>query len=513
MKNTTSSLLTLSLLLFLSLPTPSLSAERCNPHDKKVLLQIKQSFNNPYILASWVPTYDCCDWYVVECDRTTNRINSLTLFGGVQGGGNLSGQIPAAVGDLPFLETLILHKLSNLTGPIPPAIAKLSHLKTLWLSWTNLTGPVPSFLSQLKNLTFLDLSFNDLTGSVPMELSLLKNLAGIRLDRNKLTGPIPDWRFMGNAPDINLSHNKLTGQIPESFGYYNYTRLDFSRNMLSGDLSFMFGSNKTVQIVDFSRNTFEFNMSSVVFPASLTSLDLNHNRIFGSLPVGLTALQFQFLNVSYNRLCGKIPMGGKLQNFDATSYFHNRKNPSCFNSSTVRSLLYTAVSFKELRWLSQGRSAGVVMLRGSYRGVLGMTLSVFKNIEGPLEAEAEALELGMFVGSRLGVGRAIFEVDNGEVASYLRSRRDIPPDLFLKFMNFPIHLFEDYDVNHILREGNQVADVLAGLYRGGKLYSHFYISRLILAFTKHYMDRDRINRYTFFRYRPKKQGNKTIMNV
>ncbi|KAE9463730.1 hypothetical protein C3L33_04360, partial [Rhododendron williamsianum] len=324
MKNTTSFLLTLSLLLFLSLPTPSLSAERCNPHDKKVLLQIKQSFNNPYILASWVPTYDCCDWYVVECDPTTNRINSLTLFGGVQGGGNLSGQIPAAVGDLPFLETLILHKLSNLTGPIPPAIAKLSHLKTLWLSWTNLTGPVPSFLSQLKNLTFLDLSFNDLTGSIPMELSLLKNLAGIRLDRNKLTGPIPDWRFTGNAPDINLSHNKLTGQIPESFGYYNYTRLDFSRNMLSGDLSFMFGSNKTVQIVDFSRNTFEFNMSNVVFPASLTSLDLNHNRIFGSLPVGLTALEFQFLNVSYNRLCGKIPMGGKLQRFDATSYFHNR---------------------------------------------------------------------------------------------------------------------------------------------------------------------------------------------
>ncbi|KAE9463728.1 hypothetical protein C3L33_04362, partial [Rhododendron williamsianum] len=95
--------------------------------------------------------------------------------------------------------------------------------------------------------------------------------------------------------------------------------------MLSGDLSFLFGSNKTVQIVDFSRNKFEFNLSNVVFPASLTSLDLNHNKIFGSLPEELTTLDFQYLNVSYNRLCGKIPVGGKLQSFAATSYFHNRK--------------------------------------------------------------------------------------------------------------------------------------------------------------------------------------------
>ncbi|KAF7147290.1 hypothetical protein RHSIM_Rhsim03G0009800 [Rhododendron simsii] len=48
------------------------------------------------------------------------------------------------------------------------------------------------------------------------------------------------------------------------------------------------------------------------------------------------------------------------------------ENPSCFNSSTVQSLLYTAVSFKELRWLSRGRISrekcvGAVVLRGSYR--------------------------------------------------------------------------------------------------------------------------------------------------
>jgi hypothetical protein len=56
----------------------------------------------------------------------------------------------------------------------------------------------------------------------------------------------------------------------------------------------------------------------------LTSLDLNHNKVYGKLPQGLTALNFQFFNVSYNRLCGQIPVGGTLQSFDIYEYFHNK---------------------------------------------------------------------------------------------------------------------------------------------------------------------------------------------
>ncbi|RVX09760.1 Polygalacturonase inhibitor [Vitis vinifera] len=279
----------LLLVLLATRPCPSLS-ERCNPKDKKVLLQIKKALDNPYILASWNPNTDCCGWYCVECDLTTHRINSLTIFSG-----QLSGQIPDAVGDLPFLETLIFRKLSNLTGQIPPAIAKLKHLKMVRLSWTNLSGPVPAFFSELKNLTYLDLSFNNLSGPIPGSLSLLPNLGALHLDRNHLTGPIPD------------SFGKFAGST-----------------QLEGDLSIFFNANKSTQIVDFSRNLFQFDLSRVEFPKSLTSLDLSHNKIAGSLPEMMTSLDLQFLNVSYNRLCGKIPVGGKLQSFDYDSYFHNR---------------------------------------------------------------------------------------------------------------------------------------------------------------------------------------------
>ncbi|KAJ6304130.1 hypothetical protein OIU77_017917 [Salix suchowensis] len=284
-------------LLISTLLSLSLSKELCNSHDKKVLLQIKKHFGDPYLLASWKSDTDCCkDWYQVECDSATNRITSLTIFAG-----NLSGQIPAAVGDLPYLQKLVLDHL-------------------------NLTGTVPDFLSRLKSLTFLDLSFNGLLGSIPSSLALLPNLGALHLDRNKLTGSIPQsfGKFKGSVPDLYLSHNQLTGKIPASLGNMDFSVIDLSRNMIVGDASMLFGVNKTTQNVYLSRNMLEFSLSKVAFPSGLENLDISHNKIFGSIPPQMTQIPLQSLNVSYNRLCGQIPVGGRLQSFDFSTYFHNR---------------------------------------------------------------------------------------------------------------------------------------------------------------------------------------------
>ncbi|KAL4339669.1 hypothetical protein GQ457_08G016420 [Hibiscus cannabinus] len=302
--------------------SPSLS-KNCNPQDKKVLLKIKKALGNPYLLASWDPKTDCCDWYCLECNPDTHRVISLTLFSDDR----LTGQIPAEVGDLPYLETLLFRHLPNLNGTIPPAIAKLKNLKTLRLSWTNLSGPVPEFLAQLKNLSYLDLSFNKLSGSIPSILSTLPNLDSLHLDRNRLTGSIPE--SFGNFPTRSLylfflSHNQLSGTIPASLANMDFNTIDLSRNMLQGDASVLFGSNKTTFRIDLSRNMFQFDLSKLQFPNSLANLDLNHNKIMGSIPARLTELDLQFLNVSYNRLCGQIPVGGRLQSFDYSTYFHNR---------------------------------------------------------------------------------------------------------------------------------------------------------------------------------------------
>ncbi|TYJ18628.1 hypothetical protein E1A91_A09G136300v1 [Gossypium mustelinum] len=309
--------------LFISIfISPSVS-DHCNAQDKKVLLNIKKALGNPYLLASWDPNTDCCDWYCLECHPNTHRVVSLTLFSDDR----LTGQIPPEVGDLPYLETLLFRHLPNLNGTIQPAIAKLKNLKTLRLSWTNLSGPVPNFLSQLKNLTYLDLSFNNLSGSIPSSLSTLPNLEALHLDRNKLTGTIPE--SFGMFPSKNLylfilSHNKLSGTIPASLANMDFNTIDLSRNLLEGDPSVLFGPKKTTFEIDLSRNMFQFDLSKVQFPKSLARLDLNHNKITGSIPAGLTDLELQFMNVSYNRLCGQIPVGGRLQSFDYSTYFHNR---------------------------------------------------------------------------------------------------------------------------------------------------------------------------------------------
>ncbi|XP_076890330.1 polygalacturonase inhibitor 1-like [Bidens hawaiensis] len=312
----------ISLLILLSLLTPSLSSSTpaCNKNDEKALFQIKKSLGNPYHLTSWKKNEDCCKWYSLKCNKATGRVIELTIFSG-----DISGQIPPEVGNLPYLQYLEFRKLTNLTGQIPSSISKLTHLTMLSLSWTDLTGPVPSFLSQLKNLNYLDLSFNKLTGSIPPELATLPKLVEMDLSRNKLTGVIPEsfGKLSETFVALHLSHNQLTGHVPKSL---NFSTIDLAKNQLTGDLSLLFGKNKsqTIQIADFSRNNFQFNLSDVKLPASLTSLGLNHNSIFGGLPAELTGLSLQYLNVSYNRLCGAIPQGGNLQDFDNTSYFHNR---------------------------------------------------------------------------------------------------------------------------------------------------------------------------------------------
>nr|KYP31794.1 Polygalacturonase inhibitor [Cajanus cajan] len=284
-------------------PFPLAFSERCHPHDKKALLQLKKDLNNPYILASWNPNEDCCEWYCVKCDEKTNRIYDLDISSSVPDT-NLSGQIPPSVGDLPYLEFLTFHKLPNLVGPIQPTIAKLTKLRSLFITNTGISGPVPDFLAQLKSLELIKLSFNSLSGTIPSTLYQLLNLTSLQLDRNQLTGPIPGsfGSFKKPGPDLTLSHNQLSGPIPSSLGTLDPQRLDLSRNKLQGDASVLFGSKKRTQILDLSRNLFEFDLSPLKFPPkSLIWLDLNHNNIYGNIPLALTKVEnLQQFNVSYN---------------------------------------------------------------------------------------------------------------------------------------------------------------------------------------------------------------------
>ncbi|TGG92595.1 MAG: hypothetical protein ERJ67_05675, partial [Aphanocapsa feldmannii 277cV] len=89
---------------------------------------------------------------------------------------------------------------NQLTGSIPAALGNLNNLEELWLHNNQLTRSIPAALGNLNNLEKLVLSSNQLTGSIPMALGNLNNLAGLWLDNNQLTGSIP--AALGNLHNL-----------------------------------------------------------------------------------------------------------------------------------------------------------------------------------------------------------------------------------------------------------------------------------------------------------------------
>ena len=139
------------------------------------------------------------------------------------GGNQLSGKIPAELGNLANLEKLFLNhffgpfgsRKNQLSGEIPAELGNLANLTHLWLSGNQLSGEIPAELGNLANLTHLWLSGNQLTGEIPAELTKLQylDLAG-----NQLSGEIP--AELGNLTNLwyldIINHTGLVGCLPSN---------------------------------------------------------------------------------------------------------------------------------------------------------------------------------------------------------------------------------------------------------------------------------------------------------
>ena len=146
----------------------------------------------------WLESDDPCPtvfgefgWYGVRC--TLGHVSGLYL-----GDNNLSGTIPAELGNLSLLGTLRLgppiaglYPGNNLTGPIPAELGNLTRLVFLELTANNLTGPIPAELGNLTALGDLSLAGNQLSGPIPAELADLTALTTMDLYSNGLSGSVP----------------------------------------------------------------------------------------------------------------------------------------------------------------------------------------------------------------------------------------------------------------------------------------------------------------------------------
>nr|XP_043626322.1 LRR receptor-like serine/threonine-protein kinase FLS2 isoform X2 [Erigeron canadensis] len=291
-------------------------AQTCSEVDRTALLGFKARIfkDTTGIMSSWIGK-DCCSggWEGVQCDSVTGRVTQLVLQrpSDKDFGIYMKGTLSPTLGDLKFLEVLVISGMKRLSGTIPTSFTGLVRLTQLALEDNSLEGTIPSSLGQLPLLQTLSLSGNHLTGPIPPTLLKLNKLFQLNLARNSFSGPLPAaMGGLARLQYLDLSYNKLSGSIPVSLGQLSQlTLLDISNNQLSGAIPDSLCNLLKLVDLTLSNNLLTGQVPSRIGRLkSLNTLSLGSNRLVGQIPVSISQLQnLWYLNLSRNALSDPSP--------------------------------------------------------------------------------------------------------------------------------------------------------------------------------------------------------------
>ena len=197
--------------------------------DCEVLLAARDKLAGTASL-NWSADVPIEEWDGIKIEGSPERVDKLDL-----GGFELSGEIPAEIGELSGLRELHLD-YNLLGGRMPTELGELSNLSLLAMQGNDLSGEIPSELGSLSNLTLLALHGNQLQGQIPLEITSLPKLEFLSLSGNSLIGEIPPG--MGNLDRLTTLHlelNQLSGEIPPELGNLaNLESLFLQQNQFRG---------------------------------------------------------------------------------------------------------------------------------------------------------------------------------------------------------------------------------------------------------------------------------------
>lgn len=278
---------------------------------------------------------------VVRCDANKEHVIDL-----MASGMGLSGPIPDnTIGKLSKLQSLNLSN-NNITA-LPSDFWSLSSLKTLNLSSNQISDSLANNFGNFGLLETFDLSNNNFSGKIPEAISSLENLKTLKLDHNRFEQNVPSGILKCQSlVSVDLSSNQLNGTLPDGFGaafpklktlnlagnsiygrhsdlsgLKSITSLNISGNFFQGSIMGVF--QEQLEVIDFSRNQFQGNISQVKFSSKqnwshLVFLDLSENRLSGEIFQNLNEAQnLTHLNLAHNRLSmQKFPQIEKLSRLE-----------------------------------------------------------------------------------------------------------------------------------------------------------------------------------------------------
>ena len=291
-----------------TIPSHEGTGVECEPLSEREILEIfydatgGPSWTNN---DNWLTDAPLRDWYGLGVDED-ERVVGLRLVDN-----NLTGAIPAEIGDLASLEDLDLG-WNRINGPIPPELGNLANLTWLTLGGFDMTlSPIPPELGKLASLELLDLYGATLSGPIPPELGSLARLERLLLGETELTGTIPpELGNLANLERLSLRVNELTGAIPPELGQLTRLRsLNLEINDLSGSIPAELGSLTGLRSLHLGWN----ELSGPIPPelgdlTSLERLNLGETDLSGSIPRELVQLVgLQDLAIWNTGLSGPIP--------------------------------------------------------------------------------------------------------------------------------------------------------------------------------------------------------------
>ena len=217
-----------------------------------------------------------------------------------------SGQIPINWKKLNTLQILDL-KNNHLTGTIPYIFTYFTSIVSFVLSQNKFSGQIPEFFNDFEYLSDLVIQDNLLTGSIYSSITKMKVLNILSLSGNFLTGKLPDFSLSKNITTIFLFTNYLTGTISSVFNSTSITSIQLRYNLFTGSISNIISNTKALYELSLSHN-----LLTGTIPAPLGDLpllgyvDIYMNYLTGTIPSFTQAISLIAIELQYNRLTGTL---------------------------------------------------------------------------------------------------------------------------------------------------------------------------------------------------------------